>query len=155
MRSRRIFKIAGWIVGTAIVIAGVGFGGLQLMSAHFYPEPPVQDYPKPQNALEAQRQDLDYFKKLVALDLSFSPSARIEANNDIDRREQSSHVLSHAQFRVEAMRIMALADNGHTTTSVASAQPLELPVRVAEFSDGLYACDRRAYRLAWEPRGGN
>jgi len=138
MRSRRILKVAGWIAGTAIMIAGIGYGGIQLMLAHFYPDPPAMGYPKPHSQLEAQRQDLDYFKKLIALDLSFSPRARAQANADIDRLARSSSVLSHARFRVEAMRVMALADNGHTTTSVASAAPLELPVRVAEFSDGPY-----------------
>jgi hypothetical protein len=138
MHLRGVLKIAGWIGGTAVLIAGIGYGSLQLMQAYFYPSPPAADYPKPHNTLEAQRQDLDYFRKLVALDFAFSPGARAQANKKIDRLEQSPVVLSHAQFRVDAMRVMALADNGHTTTSVASGNPMELPVRVAEFSDGLY-----------------
>lgn len=138
MRLRRVLKVAGWIAGSAIVLAGIGFGGLKLMQGYFYPDPPAANYPKPQSALEAQQQDLDYFKKLLALDFSFSPEARKEANGEIDRLTRSPTVLSHARFRVAAMRIIALADNGHTTTSIASGDPMELPVRVAEFSDGLY-----------------
>ena len=76
MRLKKFLKIAGWVGGVAVVVAGIGYGGLQLMQAHFYPNPPAANYPKPQTALEAQRQDLDYFQKLLALDLSFSPSAR-------------------------------------------------------------------------------
>jgi len=138
MRLRRVLKAAGWLAGIAALLAGIFFGGIKLMLAYFYPDPPAANYPKPRTALEAQRQDLDYFKKLLALDFSFSPGARTQANGAIDRLERSPDVLTHAQFRVQAMRIMALADNGHTTTSVASGDPLELPVRVAEFSDGLY-----------------
>jgi hypothetical protein len=135
---RRVLRIAGWIGGIAVVLAGIGFGGIQLMLWHFYPDPPAPNYPKPRTALEAQRQDLDYFRKLLTLDFAFSPEARARANGEIAKLEESSTVLTHPQFRVAAMRIMALADNGHTTTSVASAEPLELPVRTAEFSDGLY-----------------
>jgi len=138
MRLNKALKIAGWVGGAAVLVAGIGYGGLQLMLAYFYPDPPAQTYPKPGNALEAQRQDLDYFKRLLALDFSFSPATREQANAEIAKLERSSTVFSHAQFRVAAMRIMALADNGHTTTSVASGTPMELPVRVADFSDGFY-----------------
>lgn len=145
---RRVWKIAGWSLGAVVTVAGLGFGGTQLMLAHFYPNPPAADYPKPHSALEAQRQDLDYFGKLLALDFAFSPAARAEATNEIAKLEQSPTVLSHAQFRVAAMRIIALADNGHTTTSIASGDPMELPVRVAEFREGFYVTHATADHAA-------
>jgi len=145
---RRVWKIAGWSLGAVVAAACLGFGGIQLMLAHFYPDPPAPDYPKPHSVLEAQRQDLDYFGKLLALDFAFSPAARAEANREIAKLEQSPTVLSHAQFRVATMRIMALADNGHTTTSIASGDPMELPVRVAEFPDGFYVTHATADHAA-------
>jgi hypothetical protein len=148
MHLRRVLKIAGWVAGSLIVVAGIGYGGVTLLKAHFYPDPPATNYPKPRNALEAQRQDLDYFRQLLGLDFSFSPQAREQANREIDRLEQSPDILSHAQFRVAAMHIMALADNGHTTTSIPSGDPMELPVRVAEFSDGLYVTQATAPHAA-------
>ena len=48
-------------------------------------------------------------------------------------------VLDRPHFRVSLMEICALADNGHSKIeNERSAAPLELPVRVAAFSDGLY-----------------
>ena len=78
-RSRWIM----WIVVPLIVLAGLGYGAFQLTMLHFYPDPPEAHYPPPANALEAQRQDLDYFAKLQELDRSYSPAARAQANRVI------------------------------------------------------------------------
>jgi hypothetical protein len=140
MRSRRILKVTGWIVGTAAVIAGLGYGGIQLMLAHFYPDPPAKAYPKPHSLLEAQRQDLDYFKKLIALDLSYSPAARTEANRRVTKMEAASASLSPQAFMVQLMQISALADNGHTHVRLLGPGrvPNLVPVRVTRFAEGLY-----------------
>jgi hypothetical protein len=98
-----------------------------------------KDYPHPASALEAQRQDLDYFAKLIALDRAFTPAARAEANRRIASLEKLPAALDHAHFRVALMQIGALADNGHSKVGYDdAASPKELPVRVAIFSDGLY-----------------
>ncbi|HEX4861972.1 MAG TPA: hypothetical protein VFV07_12090 [Rhizomicrobium sp.] len=145
MKRRTVLKGLGWTAFAAAVLVGLALGGLRLMFLHFYPAPPAKDYPRPASALEAQRQDVDYFRKLVALDFSFSPAARAEANKELDALAASPAVLSRPKFRVALMRVAALADNGHTTTSSdPDAWPLYLPVRVAEFSDGFYVMSAKS-----------
>jgi hypothetical protein len=110
-----------------------------VMPWKFNPAPPAAHYPRPASALAAQRQDLDYFRKLVALDRSFAPTARAVANRRIDAMIAAPGAMARPQFRVALMRIAALADNGHTVLGSADdALPMQLPVRVAPFSDGFY-----------------
>jgi len=69
---RRAFvKIGLVIVVLVVVVAGVGGGLFYFFTVKFNPAPPSVDYPKPTSALEAQRQDTDYFGKLIALDRAF------------------------------------------------------------------------------------
>jgi hypothetical protein len=42
MHLRKTLKVLAWIGGIAVVMAGVGYGGLQLTLAHFYPDPPAR-----------------------------------------------------------------------------------------------------------------
>jgi hypothetical protein len=108
------------------------------MVRHFNTAPPSADYPKPANDLEAQRQDLAYFRKLIALDRSYSTAARIEAERRTATLEAADEPMDHPHLRVALMKILALADNGHTHLDVGGPPPRQLPVRVAIFSDGLY-----------------
>jgi hypothetical protein len=73
------------------------------------------------------------------MDRSFTPEARTEAERRIQALEKPDQVLDRPHFRVALMRIVALADNGHTSLrSDPGAYPMVLPVRVARFSDGIY-----------------
>jgi hypothetical protein len=122
----------------ALVLIGVVgfFGAMQL---HFHPSAPKPNYPAPASALDAQRQDSRYFRQLIAMDRSFTPATRAEANRRIDALEAFDTVLDRPHFRVLLMQIDALADNGHSRIeNEPSADPMELPVRVVTFSDGLY-----------------
>jgi hypothetical protein len=122
----------------ALVLIGVVgfFGAMQL---HFHPSAPKPNYPAPASALDAQRQDIRYFRQLIAMDRSFAPATRAEANRRIDALEALDTVLDRPHFRVSLMQIDALADNGHSRVeNERGADPTELPVRVVTFSDGLY-----------------
>jgi hypothetical protein len=133
---RKTIKSIAWVVFSLVVLAGAVFGATRL---HFNPSPPKASYPKPADALAAQRQDLDYFRKLIALDRAFTPAARAEAERRIGALECETQPLERAHFRVALMQIMALADNGHSHVGYdPAATPRELPVRVALFSDGAY-----------------
>src|SRR5690348_2613173 len=114
MGKRKVWKWVGVIAAIVVVLGGLGYGGVQLMMLHFYPDPPSKDYPKPSSALQAQRQDLDYVRRVLALDRSFSDAARREANARLASLSKSGTVLSFPQLLVALMRIEALADNGHT-----------------------------------------
>jgi len=136
--DRKFWRLGRWIAGGAVVIVALG-AGLYAMFLHFYPSAPKKDYPQPAGALEAQRQDLDYFAKLIALDRAFTPAARAEANRRIASLEKLPVPLDRPHFRVALMQIDALANNGHSKVGYDdAANPRELPVRVAIFSDGLY-----------------
>ena len=125
----------GLIALTAIVVGGF----LVEMHHHFHPSAPPRHYPPAANALEAQRQDIRYFRQLIALDRSFAPKDRVEANRRLDALQALDTVLDKSHFRVSLMQIDTLADNGHSRVEYGrAAAPLELPVRVSAFSDGLY-----------------
>jgi hypothetical protein len=149
MARGRAFRIGLWIGIPLLVLVALGAGAFYGMSFYFNPQPPAKSYPKPSSALDAQRQDADYFRKLIALDFAFSPAARAEANREIDALAASKDVLPRAQFRLAVMRVAALADNGHTSTgSEDDARSDELPMRVAPFSDGFYVTYAKAENAA-------
>jgi hypothetical protein len=141
---KRILRVAVGIGAVAALCAALTGGGYYAMTAKFNPDPPVAHYPRPATALEAQQQDIDYFRKLIALDRSFPPAARDEAERRIAALQRLGYVLPHPKFRVALMEIVALADNGHTRlNSNPGADPLELPVRVRSFPDGVYILHAR------------
>jgi len=118
------------------------------MTMWFNPSPPTNTFPQARSALEAQRQDLDLFKRLLALDQSYSPRQRDLANRTLDSLSASSRVLSWGGLRVALMRIAAMADNGHTGVYSGDAlRPNAVPVRVTEFSDGLFVLRAKTSEL--------
>jgi hypothetical protein len=134
--AKRLSAIA---IGLILVVVIVTGGFLAGMLHHFHPSAPTPRYPRAASTLDAQRQDIRYFRQLIALDRSFAPADRADANRRLDELEALDTVLDQPHFRVSLMEICALADNGHSKIeNERSATPLELPVRVAAFSDGLY-----------------
>jgi hypothetical protein len=132
-------RISALAVGLIVLVAIVAGGFFAAMRSHFHPSAPRLHYPPAATALEAQSQDVQYFRQLITLDRSFAPSARAEANRRLDALEALDTALDRPHLRVSLMRIDALADNGHSRVENdrSTASP-ELPVRVTEFSDGLY-----------------
>ncbi len=133
---KRISVAAIGLILLVLVLAAGFFAGLH---HHFHPSAPQPHYPHAANALEAQRQDLRYFRQLIALDRSFKATDRTEATRRLDALEALSTVLDRPHLRVALMQIDALADNGHSRIeNEGSAAHLQLPVRLAAFSDGLF-----------------
>ncbi len=136
---RKFLKIGGIAFCVVLLLIAIAGGAVYAMMRHFYLSPPQASYRKPKDALEAQRQDVDYFAKLVAMDRSYSAEARAQAQRRIAELADSKIVIPRPNFRVALMEIAALADNGHTRIGFdPGADPMELPVRVAGFSDGIY-----------------
>jgi len=136
---RIVVRIGKAVILIVVVVGALGGALAYAMSRHFNTAPPHADYPKPASDLEAQRQDLGYFRKLIALDRSYEPAARMEAERRIAALESLDKALDHPHFRVALMKILALADNGHTHLDLGNdANSRKLPVRLAVFSDGLY-----------------
>src|SRR4051812_27876349 len=89
------------IVAAVVVVSGILTAGLAFaMIRHFNTPPPAADYPKPANGLEAQRQDLAHFRKLMALDRSFEPAARAAAEGRIAALEERDSIVDRAHLRV-------------------------------------------------------
>jgi hypothetical protein len=132
-------KIVIGLVATVIVLAALAGSAYYAMTLWFNPSPPAKDYPKPADALAAQRQDLDYFRKLVALDRSYAPADRARAGHAIDGLLSGSVVPDWGSLRTALMGIAAMADNGHTAIfSGDNRRPNAVPLRVYGFIDGLY-----------------
>jgi hypothetical protein len=125
---------AGFLV--LVIIGGAAVG---LFVFEFHMPPPKANYPAPASALEAQRQDLDYFRKLLSLDRSFSQKSRAAAEKRIGTLQELSTPLPRARLQVALMQVMASADNGHTRMDpIADEGTLVLPVRVTRFEEGFF-----------------
>ena len=133
---RRAAIVLGASLLAVIVVCG---GLLGVFLWHFHIFAPKPGYPAPASALEAQRQDLDYFSRLMALDRAFSPAARAEGEKRVAALQDLSAPLQPAKLHVALMQVMALADNGHSRMRPTAPQDtLLLPVRVTRFAEGFY-----------------
>lgn len=144
--TKRPMLAAGLWTAAILGVFVIAAGGFALgMRARFSPPPPRNDFPSPANALEAQRQDLEQFSRLLAMDRAFSPAARATADREIAALSAASLPLDRGRFRVALMRIVALADNGHTSLDDRDDErPNCVPVRVYWFDDGLYVLRAKA-----------
>lgn len=133
---RRVAFVLGGAILAAVVLLGVLILAFLLNFHHFAPK---ADYPAPKSALEAQRQDLDYFARAMALDRAFSPAARAAAEARIGYLKSLSEALPSPKLHVALMQLMASADNGHSRMdAMADRGTLLLPLRVTAFADGFY-----------------
>ena len=135
----------GWLK-LLIAIGALALGGLGVvagiflwaMPAHFNPPPPKAVASASADPLTRQREDVGQFARLVALDRSYAPAARREAQAAIAALAARPDVLPAPRFRMALMRIAALADNGHTTVySGPDGEPNEAPIRLYGFADGV------------------
>ncbi|MGE3876690.1 MAG: S41 family peptidase [Parvibaculaceae bacterium] len=89
---------------------------------------------------ERNRQDLEYLSRLPEFDRSFSKEKRRAFARAIERLIQQSDIFDRAKLTLEAARLTALSDNGHTNvlTQLGDASFRSVPIRLGVFSDGLY-----------------
>src|SRR5881296_624763 len=116
--NRRVVRICGTVVLVVGAVATLLGGAYGAFIHRFYPDPPTMDFLRPVDQAQAQRQDLTYFRKLLAMDKSFSPAARTKAQEALSALDSADAPLSRQQLHVALMKIMALADNGHTQVSI-------------------------------------
>ncbi len=127
--------LGGTIAAMAVAAAAIVFAFL----ANFHHFAPRASYPTPTSPLEAQRQDLDYFDKAMALDRSFSRGARTDAEARVAALKSAPQALPPAKLQVALMQVMATADNGHSRMRPTGDRgTLVLPVRVTRFAEGFY-----------------
>jgi hypothetical protein len=132
---RAVPVLAGVALALIVIVGGLNFA----FRIHFHPSAPSASYPTPTSALEAQRQDLDYFTKAIALDRSFSPAAREAAQARLAALRSLADALPSPKLHVALMQVVALADNGHSRMDATADQgTLIVPLRVTRFADGYY-----------------
>jgi hypothetical protein len=107
MTKRGILRPGLWALAVLILFVGAA-GGFALCFHHKFSLDP------PANALEAQRQDIEQFWRLLSMDRAFSLAARAEANHQIAALKSNRAPLDSERFHVALLRISTLADNGHT-----------------------------------------
>ena len=139
MTKRGILRAGSWALTVVILFVGVAGVFALYMRHKFNPDPPSNDFSKPASALETQQQDIEQFARLLAMDRSFSPAARAEANRRIAELQSEHTPIDRERFHVALLRITALADNGHTNLYYGRVDmETFIPVRVMLFADGLY-----------------
>jgi hypothetical protein len=133
---RRLAIMLGAMLLALLVVAG---GIVFAFLSQFHVSPPKAGYAAPQSALEAQRQDLDYFEKAMALDRSFSPVARAEGEKRVAALKALPTALPPPRLHVALMQVIALADNGHTRMQpLADEGTWLVPLRVTHFAEGFF-----------------
>ncbi|HEY4123694.1 MAG TPA: hypothetical protein VGM36_03715 [Rhizomicrobium sp.] len=143
---RKRWKITLWSVGVVALVLLTGGAFVYALFATFYPSVPAAKYPPPHNLAEAQRQDLDYFRNYFDYNKAYSPAAREAAEKLLAGYKTQAGTLSPAAFDLAVSRMIALADNGHSTIFMGpfSRKHNRLPCRLYKFSDGFYVLRARA-----------
>ena len=141
-----------WIKRSVLTVLAVAVIGLTLyglaelgMSLHYYPDPPRADYPAPADAVEARRQDIDYFRHYLELDRSYTDATRARAEAILAGMEPRLGDMTDAGFQLEIARAVAAADNGHSNIWMGrfSRAHGRLPVRFYWFADGIHVVRAR------------
>ena len=128
--------VLGVFVGLSL-LGGAGFGAFLW---RFTPQIPTADYPAPSNAAEARLQDLDYLRRFIEVDKSYSEAQKVEFSALVDDLEARAETMTEAEFILGVSAAGAIPENGHTGVSISGTlnRLNSLPVRFAWFGDGLH-----------------
>jgi len=90
---------------------------------------------------EGRRSDLAAFRRdFFARDSSYARAPRAEAESRLAKLESEAGTASPIHFELELARIVALADNGHTSSpaSIRSRRYSRVPIRLVPFGNQFY-----------------
>ena len=137
---KRAHRIWVWLGGSLLVLLVACAMLVFVFFRTFYPHVPPADYPTPHDLAAAQRQDLDYFRRYFTLNRSYTAAARIQAEQLFRATAAKAGALSPAAFDLAILRMVALADNGHSQVHKGSLSSTNnrLPCRLYHFADGYY-----------------
>jgi hypothetical protein len=137
---RRRSRVALWVASVVALVLLTGGAIIYAFFATFYPSAPTPHYPPALNLAEAQRQDFDYFRNYFNYNKAYSQPARAEAKKMLAQYQGRAGELSRAEFDLAIARMVALADNGHSTIFMGpfSRAHNRLPCRFYRFSDGFF-----------------
>jgi hypothetical protein len=143
MRKRT--RVALWVVSVVVLVLLTGGAFVYAFFATFYPSAPEPNYPPALNLAQAQRQDFDYFRNYFDYNKAYSPQSRAEAEKLLAHYRSQAGELSPAAFDLAISRMVALADNGHSTIFMGpfSRHHNRLPCRFYKFADGFFVIRAR------------
>lgn len=134
------YKIGLWSGGCILALLAACAVLAFVFFHRFYPAPPRASYPPAQDAATAQRQDLDHFRHYFELNRSYSATSLAAARAAWREADARAGTLSPAGFDLAIMRMVALADSGHSQIYKPSlyASVNRIPCRLYRFGDGWY-----------------
>jgi hypothetical protein len=130
------------IVLTLVVLA-LAVGGVLGLLAYtferkFHPVPPAANFPAPKDRAEAMRQDIEQLGNFPRLDNAFSPEARAKFEEGRQDLLARAATLTPAMLEMEVTRLVALAQNGHTTVGRKLRRLQRVPLRLMWFEEGIF-----------------
>jgi hypothetical protein len=98
----------------------------------------------------SQLQDLAQLRRYVALDAAYSRERRALALQAISESEARAGTWASAEFELQVARVVALADNGHSTiwAGPRSSRMNRLPVRLILLAEGVFVVRARGPGVA-------
>ncbi|WP_119268505.1 S41 family peptidase [Taklimakanibacter deserti] len=135
--SGRFLKRLFQAVMVLAVAAAAAFAYLMYPVWRSYP---AADFPPAATEADKNRQDLEYLSRLPEIDRSFTKEKRRAFARAVERLIAQSGTFDRAKLTLEAARLTALADNGHTNvlTQLGDRSFKSVPIRLGVFSDGLF-----------------
>lgn len=134
---RRWFRRGFLAIVLLVAMAAATIAYLMYPVWKSYPE---ADYPPAATEVDKNRQDLAYLSHLPEIDRSFTKEKRRAFARALERLIPQSADFDRAKLTLEAARLAALADNGHTNviTQLGDMSFKSVPIRLGVFADGLY-----------------
>ena len=95
----------------------------------------------------SQLQDLAQLRRYVALDAAYSSQQRERALQAISESEGGAGMWTQADFELQVARVVALADNGHSSiwSGSRSGRMNRLPVRLILLADGVFVVRAKGF----------
>jgi hypothetical protein len=102
--------------------------------------PAASELAPPADVRASQLQDLAQLRRYLALDAAYSSEQRARASQLISESESRAGTWTPAAFELQVARVVALADNAHSTiwTGPRSGRMNRLPVRLILLADGVF-----------------
>jgi hypothetical protein len=117
------------------------------LAAHAQHTPPATATAPVVFTSQLARADLAAFREnVLEKDAAFTPSARAEGRARLDKLDAAADTLHRAYFELELSRIVALADNGHTSSPPVMRAPRfnRVPFRLTPLDSGFYVLRAQA-----------
>lgn len=133
------------LIGIGVAVGTMIAAGAFILYPQILKSAPTPDFPPARNAEEANRQDIEHLGRLVEIDRSFTPDAKRKFLAGIEELAGRAASLTAADLEMQASRLVALADNGHTNIrGVGHGVTLNsLPIRIGRFEEGYFVVRAR------------